>query len=222
MDSELKAMTAGWGNLTFPEDGLGGENGEVRPVDHRWKTGGGSDTDDDRKKNQKEAFKQVYGRAPTSPSDWEMATALDPHTYTPDFKWTQAEVRVVRINPVPGQGVVRASQWIPQRDVTTPGHVKVGVPQDSVTQIPGRSGADQIRRGEPIRTGSHNKYLRAARWPLGLSQWWSGFHPGTGGVHVDGTRTNYPSMEVYQDMPNGTTRTVLIDPARSGSGEGRR
>jgi hypothetical protein len=46
------------------------------------------------------------------------------------------------------------------------------------------------------------------------------FTPSAGGVHVDGTRTNYPSMEVYQDMPDGTTHTVVVDNAASGSSTG--
>ncbi|BBY46001.1 hypothetical protein MCEL_42960 [Mycolicibacterium celeriflavum] len=32
--------------------------------------------------------------------------------------------------------------------------------------------------------------------------------------------TNYPSLEVYQDLPNGSTRTVLIDPAIAGNSTG--
>lgn len=44
--------------------------------------------------------------------------------------------------------------------------------------------------------------------------------PQAGGVRIDGTRTDYPSMEIYQDLPDGTTRTVLIDPAQSGGPEG--
>jgi hypothetical protein len=46
------------------------------------------------------------------------------------------------------------------------------------------------------------------------------FTPTADGIHVDGTRTNYPSMEVYQDLPNGTTHTVLIDPAIAGNSAG--
>ena len=42
------------------------------------------------------------------------------------------------------------------------------------------------------------------------------FTPSANGVTVSGTRTDYPSLEVYQDSPDGTTRTVLIDPAQSG------
>ncbi|MGY4712386.1 hypothetical protein ACXDF8_22985 [Mycolicibacterium sp. CBM1] len=42
------------------------------------------------------------------------------------------------------------------------------------------------------------------------------FTPGIDGVHIDGTRGDYPSLEVYQDLPDGRTHTVLIDPADSG------
>lgn len=75
--------------------------------------------DDERRHNQIEAFKQVFGREPSSTADWATAAALDPHTYDPKFNGTKSEVRVVRIRPVPGQGVVRVSQWIAQRDVTS-------------------------------------------------------------------------------------------------------
>lgn len=46
------------------------------------------------------------------------------------------------------------------------------------------------------------------------------FTPGANGVTVNGTRTDYPSMEVYQDMPNGMTHTVLIDNAAAGGQQG--
>lgn len=46
------------------------------------------------------------------------------------------------------------------------------------------------------------------------------FTPGANGVHVDGTRGDYPSLEVYQDFANGPTNTVLIDPARTGNSYG--
>lgn len=223
-----------------------------------------------RKCNQEEAFKQVYGRAPTSANDWDMAAALDPHTYNPDFQGRPSEVRVVKINPVPGQGVVRSSQWIPQRDVTfppnkrdlgnnrgpetrfdpedtkvttyidyehgivvmrqnpsvqensdgSPGQVKIGAPQGSVTQTP--DGAVRIKydAGNPFAPDSTTD----PSGPFGTHRLSVNgdlvFTPGPGGVHVDGTRTNYPSMEIYQDMPNGTTHTVLIDPAQSGSSVG--
>ncbi|GBE66746.1 hypothetical protein MFM001_32080 [Mycobacterium sp. MFM001] len=266
---KLLAQTEGLDQTKLPELG-GGTDGHVQLVDDH-KESGGATPDGDRKHNQEEAFKQLYGRSPVSANDWEMAAALDPHTYNPDFKGTPSEVRVVKINPVPGQGVVRVSQWIPQHDVTSfppnkrdlgnnrgpdahfdpentkvstyidyehgivvmrqnpsvemnpdgsPGQVKVGVPQGSVTQTP--DGAVRIKydAGNPFAPGAATN----PQGPIGDHRATVNgdlvFTPGPGGVHVDGTRTDYPSMEIYQDMPNGSTHTVLIDPAQSGSSAG--
>lgn len=46
------------------------------------------------------------------------------------------------------------------------------------------------------------------------------FTPTADGVRVDGTRTDYPSMEVYQNFPDGTTKTLRVDPAASGRSHG--
>jgi len=46
------------------------------------------------------------------------------------------------------------------------------------------------------------------------------FQPGPNGVQVNGTRTDYPSLEVYQDTPDGRTQTIALDPAESGSSLG--
>jgi hypothetical protein len=46
------------------------------------------------------------------------------------------------------------------------------------------------------------------------------FTPSANGVQVNGTRTNYPSMEVYQDMADGTSHTVIIDNAFEGGQQG--
>ncbi|MCV7386351.1 DUF4226 domain-containing protein [Mycolicibacter longobardus] len=228
-------------------------------------------TDDERRLNQIDAFKQVFGRDPVSASDWTTAAALDAHTYDPKFQGVNSEVRVARIDPVPGQGVVRASQWIPQRDVSSvppwkrdfgnergpnahfdpedtkvttyidydngivvmrqnpsvelnpsggPGQVKVGVPQGGIAQAPDGSVRIKYDAGNPFAPGA----LTDVRGPFGDHRWSVNgdlvFTPGPGGVHVDGTRTDYPSLEVYQDLPNGSTRTVLIDPAQSGSSTG--
>jgi hypothetical protein len=80
LTADLKQATAGWGNLTFPESGGGGN---VQQVDHHWKQDGGIDLDSDRKHSQMEAFKKVYGHDPVSANDWLMAAALDPHSYMP-------------------------------------------------------------------------------------------------------------------------------------------
>lgn len=163
----------------------------------------GPELSDERRRNQIDAFRQMFGRVPTSAADWATAAALDPHTYDPKYQGTNSEVRVVRIRPEPGQGVVRVSQWIEQRDVRdvpphwdfgnnrgpdpdfdpentkvttyidyengivvmrqnpsvevtadgSPGRVKVGVPQGSVTQT--ADGAVRIKydAGNPFAPG---------------------------------------------------------------------
>ncbi len=217
--------------------------------------------------NQIDAFKQVFGREPTSEADWETAAALDPHTYNPDFRGVGSRIEVVKIRPVPGQGVVRVSQWIEQRDVTSfppwkrdlgnnrgpsaqfdpedtkvttyidyengivvvrqnpsveqtstggPGPVKVGTPKGSVTQLPDGAVRIKFDAGNPFApsitsdpTGPFAGHTVTVNGDLV-------FTPGREGVQVNGTRTDYPSLGVYQDLPNGSTRTVLIDPAQSG------
>ncbi|QZA08372.1 DUF4226 domain-containing protein [Mycolicibacter heraklionensis] len=241
----------------------------IQAVDHTFKRTPA--TDDARRLNQIDAFRKVFGRDPVSRSDWTTASALDAHTYDPKFQGVNSEVRVARIDPVPGQGVVRASQWIPQRDVSSvppwkrdfgnergpnahfdpedtkvttyidydngvvvmrqnpsvelnssggPGRVNVGVPQGSVAQASDGSVRIKYDAGNPFAPGA----LTDVHGPFGDHRWSVNgdlvFTPDPGGVHVDGTRTDYPSLEVYQDLPNGTTRTVLIDPAQSGSSVG--
>lgn len=234
----------------------------IQAVDHTIKRAPA--TEDERRRNQVEAFRTVFGREPVSASDWTTAAALDAHTYNPTFDGAQSEVRVVKIDPVAGQGVVRSSQWIEQpwvhrlasldagngrgatkdfdpedTKVTTyidydngivvmrqnPSvelnpdgsvrQVKVGVPQGSVAQTADGSVRIKYDAGNPLAPGA----LTDKHGPLGdhrLSV--NGdlvFTPGPDGVHVDGTRSDYPSLEVYQDLPGGA-RTVLIDPAQSG------
>ncbi|BBZ72748.1 hypothetical protein MPRS_38410 [Mycobacterium paraseoulense] len=222
---------------------------------------------EERCRNQIEAFKQVFGREPTAPADWETAAALDPQTYDPKFKGDKSEIRVVKIRPVPGQGVVRVSQWIAQRDVTSfppwkrdlgnnrgpnpnfdpedtkvttyidyengvvvlrqnpsveenstggPGQVKVGIPKGSVTQLPDGSVRVKYDAGNPFAPGITSDPTGPFAGHTVTVNGDLVFTPGSGGVQVNGTRTDYPSLEVYQDLPNGGTRTVLIDPAQSG------
>ncbi|OBH62882.1 hypothetical protein [Mycobacterium sp. E2479] len=223
--------------------------------------------DEERRHNQIEAFRQVFGREPTSATDWETAAALDQQTYDPMFKGAKSQIRVVKIRPVPGQGVVRVSQWIEQRDVTSfppwkrdlgnnrgpnpnfdpedtkvttyidyenglivlrqnpsveetstgePGRVKVGIPKGSVTQLCDGSVRIKYDAGNPFAprvtgdpTGPFAGHTLTVNGDLV-------FTPGQGGVQVNGTHTDYPSLEVYQDSQNGGTRTALIDPAQSG------
>ena len=248
----------GYGTTAEPKDGpdfVTGPKPEQGP------------NEDQRHKNQIAAFRKVFGRDPVSRSDWTTAASLDPNTYDPKFNGKQSEVKVVRIKPVPGQGVVRSSQWIPQRDVLSyppgsldlgnnrgpnpnfdpedtkvtttidydngivvmrqnpsvmenpdgsPGEVRCGTPTGSVTQLDDGSVRIKYDSGNPFAP----EVSRSPDWMEGHQETVNGdlvFTPGTNGVHIDGTRTNYPSMEVYQDMPDGTSHTVLIDNAASGS-----
>lgn len=230
----------------------------------------GLDSEADRRQNENDAFKEVFGREPVSSADWTTAAALDGHSYDPNVGGVAPEIRVARIEPVPGQGVVRASQWIEQRDVISgpfkrdfgntrvadpnfdpadtkvttyidyenglvvmrqnpsielndsggPGQVKVGVPEAVIQQ--GADGAVRIKydAGNPFAPD----IAQNPPWPLDKNPWTVNgdlvFTPTGDGVRVDGTRTNYPSMEVYQDLPDGSTRTVLIDPAVAGNSTG--
>lgn len=79
----------------------------------------------ERTKNQIDAFREVFGRNPVSDSDWLTASALDPHSYDPKNQGVEANVVVGRIEPVPGQGVVRTNLFIPSEDVWAP---TVGLP----------------------------------------------------------------------------------------------
>lgn len=222
---------------------------------------------DERRHNQIEAFKQIFGREPVAAADWETAAALDPHSYDPKFQGTGPQIEVAKIRTVPGQGLVRVSQWIEQRDVTSfpfwrrdlgnnrvanahfdpedtkvatyidyenglvvlrqnpsveetstggPGRVKVGTPKGSVTQLPDGSVRIKYDAGNPFApgitadpTGPFADHTITVNGDLV-------FTPGPDGVQVNGTRTDYPSMEVYQDLPNGSTLTALIDHAKSG------
>lgn len=227
--------------------------------------------EDQRHHNQEDAFRKVFGRGPVSKSDWTTAASLDPHTYDPKFGGHESEVTVVRSRPVPGQGVVRSSQWIPQRDVysyppgsrdlgnnrgpnpnfdpedtkvtTTidydngivvmrqnpsvienpdgsPGEVRCGTPSGTFTQLDDGSVRIKYDSANPFApdisrdpNGPMQDHLETVNGDLV-------FTPRADGVHVNGTRTDYPSMEVYQDMPDGSSHTVLIDNADSGSSTG--
>lgn len=74
----------------------------------------------ERTKNQVDAFREVFGRDPVSDSDWLTAAALDPHSYDPKNQGVDANIVMARIEPVPGQGVVRTNLFIPSEDVWAP------------------------------------------------------------------------------------------------------
>lgn len=74
----------------------------------------------DRRRNQIDAFKKLFGREPTSSNDWITAAALDPHSYDPKNGGAPPNIVVGRIKPVPGQGVVRTNLFIPGEKAWTP------------------------------------------------------------------------------------------------------
>ncbi|MEZ0339877.1 EspA/EspE family type VII secretion system effector [Mycobacterium sp. pV006] len=224
----------------------------------------------DRRANEAAAFREVFGREPSSTIDWQTAAVLDPHSYDPETDDVAAEIRVVRIEPVPGQGLVRAGQWIEQRDVISgpwkrdfgngrvsdrhfnpadtkvttyidyenglvvmrqnpsveltadggPGQVKVSVPDAVVQQNDDGAVRIQYEAANPFAPG----IAKDPPWPLENNPWTVNgdlvFTPTDDGVRVDGTRTNYPSLEVYQDFADGSSRTALIDPAVAGNSTG--
>nr|WP_064569771.1 hypothetical protein [Gordonia sp. LAM0048] len=67
--------------------------------------------------NQVDAFREVYGRVPVSDNDWRVAAALDPHSYNPKNQGVPPVVSVIKIKPVPGQGVVATGLFIPTETV---------------------------------------------------------------------------------------------------------
>lgn len=234
----------------------------------------GTDTsarnDPERRHASAKAFEEVFGRPPTSAADWTTAEALNPNSYDPLYQGVQPEIRVARIEPVPGQGVVRVSQYIEQRDVSSgvgtrdfgndrlanphfdpentkvttyidyengivvmrqnpsvelnenggPGQVKVGVPEAKVWQTSDGAVRIQYDAANPFAPD----VAKNPPWPVEHNPVTVNgdlvFTPTADGVRVDGTRTNYPSMEVYQDLPNGSMRTLIIDPAIVGNSFG--
>lgn len=54
---------------------------------------------------------------PVSPTDWKTAEALNPYSYDPKYQGTPPSIKVARIEPVPGQGLVRAAAYIPTDEV---------------------------------------------------------------------------------------------------------
>ncbi|WP_416382214.1 hypothetical protein [Nocardia higoensis] len=230
--------------------------------------------DPDRMRTSAAAFQQMFGRAPSSSADWATAEVLNPKSYDPKYQGVGPEIRVVRINPVPGQGVVRVGQYIEQRDVSNPtngltsfnpfardfgddrtaesnfdpehsrvttyvdyenglvvmrqnpsvaqdedggyGEVKVQAPEGTVWQNSDGSVRIQYEAGNPFapplssELGDHSATVNGDLV----------FTPTTEGVEIDGTRTDYPSLEAYQDFPNGDSRTIVIDPAAAGNSLG--
>ncbi|WP_084514409.1 hypothetical protein [Nocardia acidivorans] len=74
--------------------------------------------DPERIRTSAAAFQQVFGRLPTTATDWSTAEVLNPNSFDPKYKDHDARIVVGRINPVPGQGTVRTALYIPAAEVT--------------------------------------------------------------------------------------------------------
>lgn len=70
-----------------------------------------------RQANQVAAFRTTYGRNPASENDWRVAEALDPHSYNPKNQGVRPTISVLKITPVPGQGIVSTGLFIPGETV---------------------------------------------------------------------------------------------------------
>ncbi|MET8654277.1 hypothetical protein [Nocardia aurea] len=73
--------------------------------------------DPDRLRTSAAAFTQVFGRAPSSATDWKTAEALNPNSYDTKYQGVPPNIKVAKIEPVPGQGIVRAAAYIPAAQV---------------------------------------------------------------------------------------------------------
>jgi hypothetical protein len=73
--------------------------------------------DPTRAQTERDAFRETFGRNPTSETDWRTAEILNTENYDPKYKGVDSEVVVSRIEPVPGQGVVRMGLFIPSESV---------------------------------------------------------------------------------------------------------
>ncbi|WP_284236020.1 hypothetical protein [Mycobacterium antarcticum] len=92
--------------IRFEGEGDPSNDGAIQAVDFKQGPPGHAESEADRRRNEEAAFKGVFGREPVSSADWSTAAALDPHSYDPDVQGLPPEIRVARVAPVPGQGVV--------------------------------------------------------------------------------------------------------------------
>lgn len=204
-----------------------------------------------RKANQMAAFRAAYGRDPTSENDWRMAEMVDPHSYDPKNKGVPPVISAVKIEPVPGQGVVSTGLFIPGEKVfsgyslhkgdgrafdsrfdsedtrityvidyenglviarqnpsvdSTWGTVATGKPEAAVHQLDDGSVIIDYNASDPLAVPP-SPYIG---WTVNGQ---TIVTPGDGGARISGKVTNFPSMETYQYLPDGSTRTLHVDDA---------
>ncbi|MCK0517622.1 hypothetical protein [Williamsia sp. DF01-3] len=75
----------------------------------------------DRQQNQIAAFEKTYRRKPVTESEWALAEFLDENTSKDLYGGMDSNVVVAKINPIPGQGIVRGSLFIKEKTVLNPG-----------------------------------------------------------------------------------------------------
>ncbi len=209
-----------------------------------------------RRQNEIDAFKQVFGREPESSNDWKTAAALDPHSYDEKYAGVPPEIVAGRIEPVPGQGMVKSGLFIPRdvvfnvpRDdlgdhrgfdpnfapedtrvsiyvdyenglviarqnpsVDVAGNVRVLAPDIKVQQAPGGAVRVQYEAANGFAPPGAELSGHVVRGDIVIT-------PGASGAaaSVDGVIGDYPSLEVYQELPTGETRTLAQDAADSGN-----
>ena len=175
---------------------------------------------------------------------------MDPHSYGPKKNGVPPVVSVIKINPVPGQGVVATGLFIPNGKVLggasrhygdgrefdpsfspedtrvtylidyengiivarqnpsadTRGQVTTGTPNVSAAQLPDGTVLINYDAADPLAPKPSSEAGWRVRGQTIVS-------PGVDGARVSGVATDFPSMETYQYLPDGQTRTLHQDDA---------
>lgn len=209
-----------------------------------------------RRRNETAAFLDVFGRPPNSAVDWQTAAALDPHSYANRYGRKPPSIVVGRIEPVPGQGFIKAGLFIPRGQVFNfprsdlgdnrgfdPGFApedtrvslyvdyenglviarqnpSVDVDGDAAVLTPAVKVQQSAGGAVRIQYEAKNAFAPSGAELFGLVV--RGdivVTPGTGGgpAAVDGVIGDYPSLEIYQSMPDGSSQTLAQDAADSGN-----
>lgn len=214
---------------------------------------------EERRRNEIDAFEKVFGHGPRTATDWQTAAALDPHSYDDKYEGVPPSIGVGRIDPVPGQGVVKTGLFIPRDEVFNIPRDDLGDargfdpdfgPEDTrvslyidyengvviARQNPSVDDAGNVAVLTPdirvqqasdgavrIQYDAKNAFAPPGSDLTGhVVQGDIVVSPGLSGqpATVDGVVGDYPSLEVYQNMPDGTVRTLAQDAADSGNSLG--
>ncbi|EHM19674.1 hypothetical protein MBOL_27400 [Mycobacteroides abscessus subsp. bolletii BD] len=121
-DDSNKTLKRASCNGTFGEGGFSGEcsdDSAQRETDPFRCNGPGTDSIQDvilgkpRPNLAADSFRKLLGRDPATSSDWETARALDRRNPKLSIGDTFSQIKVARIRPVPGNGVVQVNLYIP-------------------------------------------------------------------------------------------------------------